>query len=231
MFNKPILIYSNYCKYSHHFLDTLSKTPLADDFQYINIDYNPNTKTRSDDYFTVKNILSQHFSYTLKSVPTIVVENGEFILNGKDTFEWLNYKLNTLHNSNTANIANIANTENTDQVKKVTKENSENENVDPSGFNLHEMGSFSDSYSTYGLNSDDTCTDAKSQCFQFLDGSFDNESKLVRFNENEKTVSSKPNTFKKNKSSPKEDELNSRYEELMMERKAMDKTIKAPDRF
>lgn len=229
MFNKPILIYSNFCKYSHHFLDTLTKTPLADDFQYINIDYNPNTKTRSDDFYTIKNILSQHFSYTLKSVPTIIVENGEFILNGKDTFEWLNYKLNTLHNSNT---------ENTDEIKKPTKENVENESLDPSGFNLHEMGSFSDSYSTYGLNSSDTCSDAKSQCFQFLDGSFENDSsKLVRFNENENTVSSKPkantntNTFKKNKSSPKEDELNSRYEELMMERKAMDKTIKAPDRF
>lgn len=233
MFINPILIYSKYCKYSCQFLDILTNTPLSQDFQYVNIDCNPQTGTRSEDFYTIKNILSQHLSYQLKTVPTIIVEKGEFILSGKDAFEWLKYKINTIHNSNTPDHPN-----DTHQ----SKDNSNSDDV-LTGFSQHEMGSFSDIYSTFGLNVSDTCIDAKNQSFQFLDESFSNN-KSVRFDDNRQQTlppqttqtqfQKKQNTsFKnsKNKTSVKEDELNSRYEEMMMERKEMDKYLKPPDRY
>lgn len=230
MFANPILIYSKYCKYSCDFLDTLAQTPLAQNFQYVNIDLNPQTGTRSDDFYTIKNILSQHLSYQLKTVPTIIVEKGEFILSGKDAFEWLKYKINTIHNSNTSNVSM--------QISKSNgRENDDghhnNEsNGDPSGFSQHEMGAFSDIYSTFGLNVTDTCIDAKNQCFQFLDDSFVSDNKSVRFNDNSPIKKQNNNPFKNSKkASVKEEELNSRYEEMMMQRKEMDKHLKPPDRY
>lgn len=237
MFANPILIYSKYCKYSCHFLDTLSKTPLAENFQYINIDCNPQTGTRSEDFYTIKNILSQHLSYQLKTVPTIIVEKGEFILSGKDAFEWLKYKLNTLHNSDTSNLEQHSRDNSDDSNSKY---NQQEHHGDPSGFSQHEMGSFSDIYSTFGLNASDTCVDAKNQCFQFLDDSFVSNNKSVRFDENDTKQNQQPqiqfqkkqnNKNPKNKTSVKEDELNSRYEEMMMQRKEMDKYLKPPDRY
>ena len=100
VFKNPILIYSKYCKHSKHFIDTLSQSPLIEQFQFINVDIDPVTKNRSNEYYTLKQLLLEQYNYQLKSVPTIIVEKGEFILNGVDSFEWLKYKLNTLHNKN-----------------------------------------------------------------------------------------------------------------------------------
>lgn len=220
MFTNPIVIYSKYCKYSNEFLDVLVKTPLAQQFQFVDIDINPQTKTRSEIYFTIKHILAKEFSYNLKTVPTIIVENGEFVLSGKEAFEWLKYKLNTIQNASVSN-SKI-------DVDVPIKNEKDNSIGEPSGFIQHEMGSFSDSYSTFGLNIDDTCTDAKNQCFQFLDDSFmssGHDAKAVRFND--ETKSAQKTKFK---TSAKENELNSRYEELIMKRKELDKTLKPVDR-
>lgn len=220
MFTNPIVIYSKYCKYSNEFVDVLMNTPLAQHFQFVDIDLNPQTKTRSEIFFTIKHILAKEFSYNLNTVPTIIVENGEFVLSGKEAFEWLKYKLNTIQNAS-ASVSKL----NDDVPIKKEKDNSINE---PSGFIHHEMGSFSDSYSTFGLNTQDTCTDAKSQCFQFLDDSFmssGQDPKAVHFKDEPKSLQKT-----KFKASAKENELNSRYEELIMKRKELDKTLKPVDR-
>lgn len=221
MFQNPIIFYSKYCKYSNDFLHLLTnnQTSLAQEFQYINIDVNPETKTRSEIFYTLKNLLSQQFSYNLKTVPTIIVENGEFILSGKEAFEWLKYKINTFQNSQT-------------QIDEQNiNQNNIINNEDPIGFNLHEMGSFSDSYSTFGLNTPDTCTDAKNQCFQFIDNSINTSNKSVRFNDfNESENNRYQHQSSNSKKSIKESELNSRYEEMIMQRKELDKTLNPIDR-
>lgn len=237
MFENPVLIYSEYCKYSNDFLEMLLNTPLSQKFNYVNIDLNPNTKTRSEDFYTIKNILLKKYSHDLKAVPTIIVENGEFVLTGVDAFEWLRHILNTLHNASVP--------EKVDKVDKVDSNVTmdinkvESNGGDLYGFNHNEMGAFSDIYSTFGLNVEDTCTDAKSQSFHFLNetnvgGSGGGvQPKNVRFNDIKEPVIEQNHNFKnaKNKkNSAKENELNSRYEEMMSQRKAMDKSFSPPER-
>ena len=226
MFNNPVLIYSEYCKYSKEFLEMLLNSPLSQKFNYINIDLNPNTKMRSEDFYTIKNVLLKRYSYELKVVPTIIVENGEFILAGVDAFEWMKHILNTLHNSN------VQDEEVSDGVREgnVTMDINKVDS-DLSGFNHNEMGAFSDIYSTFGLNVDDTCIDAKSQSFHFLNDAKGavSQQKNVRFNDKVPVVEQKHN-FKNKKNTVKEEELNSRYEEMMSQRKAMDKSFSPPER-
>lgn len=63
--------------------------------------------------------------------------------------------------------------------EKTSKTNKDpDEIIEISGFSLHEMGAFSDIYSTYGLNINDKCLDAKKQNFHFLDDSFITTSNL-----------------------------------------------------
>ena len=249
VFKNPILIYSKYCKHSKHFIDTLSQSPLIEQFQFINVDIDPVTKNRSNEYYTLKQLLLEQYNYQLKSVPTIIVEKGEFILNGVDSFEWLKYKLNTLHNKNNlkvdsqlnvpgsnVNINVSKNIKSSDVI--TTNQNTKQSEEELSGFNPNEMGSFSDMYSTFGLNTEDTCTDAKSQCFQFINDDqqsnkgvhFDNTN---TFTDNINSMNGGSNNGRSNMNgngTEKEKELNSRYEEMMLQRKAMDKVIKAPDR-
>jgi len=250
LFKNPILIYSKYCKHSKHFIDNLSQSPLIEQFHFVNVDIDPLTKNRSNDYYSLKQLLLQQYNYQLKSVPTIIVEKGEFILNGVDSFEWLKYKLNTLHNKNNLKVDHQLNVPgsnvNVNVYKNNNNKNNKNENEEYkntptniksnnkndeelSGFNPNEMGSFSDMYSTFGLNIEDTCTDAKNQCFQFINTP--QPDKGVKFDNNTSSnMGSNMGGTNRSGSSDKEKELNSRYEEMMLQRKAMDKVIKAPDR-
>ena len=86
MFTRPILVYSNYCPHSNNFVNKLMETPLAQYFVYINVDVDPITKKRSDDFLNLKMLLAQHFNYNLNAVPTVITENGEFILKDKKGF-------------------------------------------------------------------------------------------------------------------------------------------------
>ena len=274
MFSRPILIFSNYCNHSKNFLNMLMETELSQEvakqFVYVNVDVDPNTKKRGDDFLALKSILAQKFNYNLNSVPTIIVENGEFILKDSDAFEWLKHTLDTFSNTQM----------NKDPYRSEDSNNS-NTQVDSdeiSGFNPNEMGAFSDMYSTFGLDIKDPCMDAKNQCFQFLDKNFtintpDGEKiqgrtgtggvpeqpvqmiKSVRFNNDSDSVRaytrqdpglSRPELSreqggirrnmgnmqksKKGYGTEKEKELNSKYEQLMLERQNMDKKLIPPDR-
>lgn len=134
MFNKPILFYSDYCVHSTNFINVLMKhEELFNYFIRVNIDVDSKTKKRPDIFYTVQKTLQ----FKITEVPTIIVENGEYILSGKEAFSWLEAQLN--------------------DVEKME---------DLSGFNPIEMGSFSDSYSSYGNNS--MHDNAKQQSFKFI---------------------------------------------------------------
>jgi hypothetical protein len=137
MFDRPILIYSDYCIHSKNFLQILIKHPdLFKAFIRLNIDVNPQTKTRPQAFFKIQ----QELNKKITKVPTIIVsektEQGMqvFVLSDKEAFKWLDFK-----------------------TKPQREEGYQ-------GFNPNEMGSFSDGYSKFG--STDLC-DATEQNFKF----------------------------------------------------------------
>lgn len=230
-------------------METQLSQEVAKQFVYVNVDIDPNTKKRGDDFLTLKSILAQKFNYNLNSVPTIIVENGEFILKDADAFEWLKHTLDTFINTEMNKDPALYNSEDNDNNTKIRDDG------EISGFNPNEMGAFSDMYSTFGLDIKDPCMDAKNQCFQFLDKNFsintpDGEknkgrpgtqgvvqqsmqTKSVRFNNDSNSVRSNVGNMSKARNgygTEKEKELNSKYEQLMMERQNMDKKLIPPDR-
>jgi hypothetical protein len=118
MFERPILIYSNYCIHSTNFINELMKnTEMFENFIRLNIDVDPNTSSRPPLFYEIQ----EKLNYKIDEIPTVIVENAEYILTGVNAFEWLEYNLN-----------------------QQEKENG----LTP--FNPIEMGSFSDSYSLFG---------------------------------------------------------------------------------
>lgn len=119
LFQRPILIWSEYCNYSKNFINALLKhNDLYESFIRINIDTDQKTNRRPQIFYQIQTALK----FKIKQVPTIIVNNGEYILSGVEAFKWLDYMINK---------------------NNVVKE-------DLQGFNPIEMGSFSDSYAKYG---------------------------------------------------------------------------------
>lgn len=157
MFERPILIYSNHCTHSQNFINILLKVPqIFEAFVRLNIDINPETNTRNPIFYEIQEILQ----YKITEVPTIIVDNGNYVLTGEEAFKWLDYYINKGTNSNN-NVNN--------NVDNNVNNNNRNDTIiekEVEGFNSIEMGSFSDMYSTYGSSD---INDAREQSFHFLD--------------------------------------------------------------
>ena len=170
MFERPILIYSDFCVHSKNFLTKLIKhRELFDSFVRINIDVDPDTKQRPQIFYAIQETLN----YKIVEVPTIIVAKGDYILPGTEAFKWLDYETNV------------------------------NQQVELTGFNPIEMGSFSDIYSPYGSNEMNNATE---QCFKFIN------------KEDEKI-----NTPQEDNTTPPQD-----FSKKQIEREQMDKTIYNP---
>jgi len=92
LFERPILIYSNYCIHSQNFLKLLMKNPdLYEEFIRMNIDVNPETKQRPQIFYKIQQELGQSIS----KVPTIIVKDNEglLVLSDKDAFKWLELQM------------------------------------------------------------------------------------------------------------------------------------------
>jgi hypothetical protein len=89
MFDRPILIYSDYCIHSTTFLNTLAKNPeLFNAFIRINIDADPNTRTRPSVFYELQRVLN----YKIEEIPTIITPGPEQLLTGDRAFEWLEFQ-------------------------------------------------------------------------------------------------------------------------------------------
>ena len=100
MFSSPICVYSDYCPHSEKFISMLANMPIVlSEFKFVCVDIDKQTKQRSPSFINLKNFLQQNLNYILKSVPTIIIEDGQYILSDKEAFNWLEYKLNTITNS------------------------------------------------------------------------------------------------------------------------------------
>lgn len=86
--------------------------------------------------------IQSELNIKIAEVPTVITPGPEYILTGADAFDWLEFQMN--------------------KIKEKSK--------DVEGFNSMEMGSFSDSYSTYGSSD---LYDAKEQTFKFIGKSDD----------------------------------------------------------
>lgn len=151
MFDRPILIYSNYCNYSKLFINHLTKfQPLFEAFIRVNIDADPNTKRRPKTFYEIQEVLK----FKITDVPTIIVQNGEYVLSGKEAFSWLEYQLNQISNSQ--------------QAESQAQESQPQQNEVLEAFNPLEMGSFSDGYAGVGNETPNM------QSFQFLNAPIQN---------------------------------------------------------
>ena len=96
MFEKPILIYSDYCVYCKNFLETLMKYPdLYNSFIRMNIDIDVQTKRRPKAFYQLQEILN----IKITKVPTLITPNAEHILSDVDAFKWLEYQIKLLSNT------------------------------------------------------------------------------------------------------------------------------------
>ena len=143
-FDRPILIYSDYCIHSKNYLQMLMKHPdIYETFIRMNIDVDPQTKQRPSIFYKIQ----QQLNKKIVRVPTIIIKNeknGEILLlSDKDAFIWLDFKINA------------------------NKEGGGDTSI--KGFNINEMGSFSDGYSKYNENSNESThiNDANEQSFKF----------------------------------------------------------------
>lgn len=138
LFKKPILIFSEFCKFSHNFLQILIKHPqLYDSFIRMNIDINPATKQRPPMFQTIQQVLNRKIS----KVPTIITPGAEHILSDEDAFKWLEFQIN--HINKTKEVGLVA-------------------------FNPNEMVSFSDNYAKYDKETGSTdLNDATEQSYTF----------------------------------------------------------------
>lgn len=141
-FDRPILIYSDYCIHSKNYLQMLMKHPdIYETFIRMNIDVEPQTKQRPSIFYKIQEQLNKK----IVRVPTIIIKNDKnneiLLLSDKDAFKWLDFKINLNKNGDTS-------------IK---------------GFNINEMASFSDGYSKYNINSNESThiNDANEQSFKF----------------------------------------------------------------
>jgi hypothetical protein len=92
MFERPILIYSDFCVHSKNFIAKLIKhSELYEKFIRLNIDVEPDTKQRPPVFYAIQEALK----YNITEVPTIIVAEGKYILPGAEAFKWLEYETDT----------------------------------------------------------------------------------------------------------------------------------------
>lgn len=98
LFNKPILIFSSYCKFSQNFLEILMKHPqIYDNIIRMNIDVDATTKQRPQMFYKIQQILNRKIS----KVPTIITKDAEHVLSDADAFKWLEYNISSLNKEKT----------------------------------------------------------------------------------------------------------------------------------
>ena len=153
LFEKNILIFSNYCIHSKNFIEMLEKHPnVYTNFKKLCVDVDKYTNKRNPLFYEIQRLLQKRIT----DVPTVIIENGEYVLSGKQAFMYL---------------INL--------VEPPQQKNS------ISGFNKDEMNNFSDKYTLFdesgsnqkGFNEDKynstTIHDASHQNYKFLNENSD----------------------------------------------------------
>lgn len=197
-FEQPLVIYSSFCENSKAFIQQLSQYPnLRSQFGYLVIDVDPATGTRPSIFYDIQKTLG----HNITKVPTIIIENGSYVLSGNEAFKWLDYAIELEKKSTNQNESNINNN------------NSSNDSFE--GFNPNEMIGFSDPYSGFGQEDKKA---ASSQSFHFL-GNDESINTPVEQNDTTRNV----------KSTTKQKDAESKLQKLLSERDNLVPTQHAPN--
>ena len=188
MFERPILFYSDYCIHSTNFINVLMKHQEIYDL-FIRVNIDVDPKTKNRPEIFYN--VQRALKYKITEIPTIVIESGEYVLTGSEAFKWLEGQFQVTEG---------------EMVEEVC------------GFNSIEMGSFSDSYSSYG--SKGLNDDVREQCFKFLgkpdlkintpeetSGNVSSEDYNLKQRERESVIK-KPNQFTPNQSNQNSPPIN-----------------------
>lgn len=193
---------------------------IYESFIRVNIDVDPETKRRPQAFYEVQSVLNIKIS----EIPTIIVDNGQYVLTGKEAFKWLKHQVEEIEAS-----------------RELTP------------FNPIEMGSFSDSYSNYGSNDINDATqqsfkflnsqDEKINTPQESSDKISKEEYTKRQSERENFTNIVPQTQKVltpqqlqqkqfnrsytsnkrgGKMSEKQKDFDQRYQQMLMERESLD---------
>lgn len=133
----PIFLYSAFCQYCKQFAEVLNDNGIDNLFRFVSIDVDPETGSRPEVFYAIQSSLQTKIT----EVPTVILDEGQYVLSGEEAFKWLQF---TIENKN---------------------------NVGPSqpqqlhAYNPLEMGSFSDPYANIDCES---IHDAKLQSFKFI---------------------------------------------------------------
>lgn len=133
----PIFLYSAFCQYCKQFAEVLNDNGIDNLFRFVSIDVDPETGSRPEIFYAIQSSLQTKIT----EVPTIILEEGQYVLAGEEAFKWLQF---TLENKN-----NVTPTQ-PEQLH---------------AYNPLEMGSFSDPYANVDCQS---IHDAKLQSFKFI---------------------------------------------------------------
>lgn len=91
MFERPIVIYSNYCTYSQSFMQALSEQPdIFESFIRLCIDVDISTGKRPDVFY----IIQEQLQKRITKVPTVIINGGNVVLAGSEAFAWLSSIIN-----------------------------------------------------------------------------------------------------------------------------------------
>ncbi|NBU33734.1 thioredoxin [bacterium] len=89
-FEKPVLVYSDFCTYCQNFAALLVQHPeILQQFVKINIDIDLSTGDRPQMFYDLQKALD----FKISEVPTIVVDSGQYVLTGEEAFKWLEYQI------------------------------------------------------------------------------------------------------------------------------------------
>ena len=98
MFEKDILIYSDYCQHCTNFLSAITKhDSLFRDIIKLNIDVDTKTRTRPQAFYDIQ----QALQFSISEVPTVIVQKGQYVLVGEEAFKWLEHQIGQLADSET----------------------------------------------------------------------------------------------------------------------------------
>jgi hypothetical protein len=206
LFERPILIYSQYCTYSKEFIGELLETPdIFEAFIRINIDVDEKTRQRPKIFYTIQDALG----YKITDVPTIIVGQGEFVLHGEEAFKWLHGITSTTGEQSQPQPQ----PQQSQPQQSQPQPQSSTTTINP--FNPNEMGAFSDGYAQFG-----DCADASEQSFKFLD-KHDEVIPTPQDRREKSNANRQENTPLNRPGSHKQNELDKRFEQLLAERDSM----------
>lgn len=102
MFKNPIVLCSSFCEHSRALVEKMKTTKEHfKDVVFIKIDMDVTTRKRPQAFYDLQNV----FEWNIKTVPTVITNEGKSLLSGRDAFEWVDETVQTASEYRPSNMA------------------------------------------------------------------------------------------------------------------------------